>query len=88
MNLVNGKGNDVMFWKKKEPDYPPVDITKKVVRTWWGGKKFVPTTKREQRKIKAALLKQNPKLTIIDDAAKKEKDLEWIDRIEDYDALL
>ena len=48
----------------------------------------MPTTKREQREMKKALLKANPKLTIIDDAAKKEKELEWIDRIEDYDAML
>lgn len=77
-----------MFGKKKKQELPPVDITKKLVRTWWGGKKFVPTTKREQREMKKALLKANPKLTIIDDAAKKEKDLEWIDRIEEYDAML
>ena len=76
-----------MFGKKKKQELPPVDITKKLVRTWWGGKKFVPTTKREQREMKKALLKANPKLTIIDDAAKKEKDLEWIDRIEEYDAM-
>ncbi|MCF2661200.1 hypothetical protein [Pseudoflavonifractor phocaeensis] len=77
-----------MFGRKKKQELPPVDITKKLVKTWWGGKKFVPTTKREQREMKKALLKANPKLTIIDDAAKKEKELEWIDRIEDYDAML
>ena len=38
--------------------------------------------------MKTALLKANPRLTIIDDATKKEKDLEWIDRIEEYDAML
>ena len=76
-----------MFGRKKKQELPPVDITKKLVRTWWGGKKFVPTTKREQREMKKALLKANPKLTIIDDAAKKEKELEWIDRIEEYDAM-
>ena len=78
----------MLFRKKKEPEYPPIDITKKIVRTWWGDEKIVPTTKREQRKMKAALLKRNPKLTIIDDAAKKEKELEWIDRVEEFDALL
>ena len=77
-----------MLFGKKKQELPPVDITKKVVKTWWGGKKVVPTTKREQRQMKKALLKANPKLTIIDDATKKEKDLEWIDRIEEYDALL
>ena len=77
-----------MFGKKKKQELPPVDITKKLVKTWWGGKKFVPTTKREQREMKKALLKANPNLTIIDDAAKKEKELEWIDRIEEYDAML
>lgn len=77
-----------MFGKKKKQELPPVDITKKLVKTWWGGNKFVPTTKREQREMKKALLKANPNLTIIDDAAKKEKDLEWIDRFEEYDAML
>jgi len=77
-----------MLFGKKKQELPPVDITKKAVKTWWGGTKVVPTTKREQRQMKKALLKANPNLTIIDDAAKKEKDLEWIDRIEEYDALL
>jgi len=78
----------MLFRKKKKQEHPPVDITKKAVKTWWGGMKLVPTTKREQRQIKAALLKANPELTIIDDAAKKEMDLEWIDRVEEYDAML
>jgi len=78
----------MLFRKKKDSEYPPIDITRKVVQSWWGSKKLVPTTKREQRKIKAALLKQNPKLTIIDYAAKRERDLEWIDCVEDFDAFL
>jgi len=78
----------MLFRKKKDSEYPPIDITRKVVQSWWGSKKLVPTTKREQRKIKAALLKQNPKLTIIDYAAKRERDLEWIDCVEDFDAIL
>ena len=47
----------MLLGKKKNPEYPPIDVTKKVVHTWWGGKKIVATTIREQRKISAALLK-------------------------------
>lgn len=76
-----------MFWKKKQPE-PTYDITQKLVKTWWGGTKLVPTTKSEQNKMRAEILKRTPNAVIIDSKAKKEKELEWIDRIEDYDALL
>ena len=77
-----------MFWKKKKQPEPTYDITQKLVKTWWGGTKLVPTTKSEQKKMKAEILKRTPNAVIIDSKAKKEKELEWIDRIEDYDALL
>lgn len=38
--------------------------------------------------MRAEILKRTPNAVIIDSKAKKEKELEWIDRIEDYDALL
>jgi hypothetical protein len=74
-----------MFGKKKPT---AVDITKKPVRTWWGGTKWVPTTKSEQKKLKAELLKQDPHLTVIDSAAKKRHELDWIDRMEEFDAFM
>lgn len=77
-----------MFWKKKKQPVPTYDITQKLVKTWWGGKKLVPTTKSEQKKMKIEILKRTPNAVIIDSKVKKQKELEWIDRIEDYDALL
>ena len=77
-----------MFWKKKKQPEPTYDITQKLVKTWWGGTKLVSTTKSEQKKMRAKILKRTPNAVIIDSKAKKEKELEWIDRIEDYDALL
>ena len=77
-----------MFLKKKEQPAPKYDITQKLVKTWWGGTKLVPTTKSEQKKMKAEILKRTPNAVIIDSKSKKQKELEWMDRIEDYDALL
>ena len=38
--------------------------------------------------MKAEILKRNPKATVLDNKAKKQKDLEWIDRIEKFDAFM
>ena len=72
-----------MFSKK----HPTIDITRKSVPTWYGGTKAVPTSKSEQRKMKAEILKCDPKAVVIDSAAKK-KDLDWIDRIEEFDTFV
>lgn len=77
-----------MFGKKKKQKEPVYDVTQKKVRTWWGGTKLVPTTKSEQKKMKAEILKRNPKSTVLDSNAKKQKDLEWIDRLEEFDAFM
>lgn len=77
----------MLFKKKKEPE-PVYDVTKKFVKTWWGGKKLVPTSKTEQRRMKAEILKRDPHATVLDSKAMKEKNLEWIDRVEEYDAFL
>ena len=77
-----------MFGKKKKAQEPVYDITQKVAKTWWGGTKLVPTTKSEQKKMKAEILKRNPKATILDSKAKKQKSLEWIDHIEEFDAFM
>lgn len=77
-----------MFGKKKKQKEPVYDVTQKKVKTWWGGTKLVPTTKSEQKKMKAEILKRNPKATVLDSNAKKQKDLEWIDRLEEFDAFM
>lgn len=63
-----------------------VDITHKSVPTWYGGTKVVPTSKSEQRRMKAEILKRDPKAVVIDSSAKK--DLDWIDRIEEFSAFM
>ena len=77
-----------MFGKKKKIPAPTYDVTQKLVKTWWCGTKLVPTTKREQREMKAEILKRVPNAIVLDSKAKKEKELEWIDRVEDFDAFM
>mgnify|MGYP003105430453 FL=1 len=77
-----------MFGKMKNAPVRTYDVTQKIKKTWWGGTKLILTTKSEQRKRKAEILKQNPNAIILDSKAKKEKELEWIDRIEDFDAFM
>lgn len=43
--------------------------------------------KGEQRKMKEAILKVYPEAIVIDDNAKRQRELDWIDRIKEYDAL-
>ena len=68
-------------------NHPTIDITQKSVSTWYGGTKVVPTSKSEQRKMKAEILKRNPKAVVVDSKAKG-KDLDWIDRVEEFDAFM
>lgn len=77
-----------MFGRKKKTPEPVYDVTQKIVKTWWGGTKLVSTTKSEQKKMKAEILKRNPKAVILDSKAKKQKELEWIDRIEEFDVFI
>lgn len=77
-----------MFRKKKQEKNLVIDITQKRVKTWWGGMKLVPTTKAEQQKIRDIIMHIDPSVTIIDSKAKKERELAWIDRIEEFDAFL
>lgn len=77
-----------MFSKKKKAPESIFDVTKKIAKTWWGGTKLIPTTKSEQRKMKAEILRRHPNATVLDSREKKRKDLEWIDRIEEFDAFL
>lgn len=77
-----------MLSKKKKSNGITIDITQKCVKTWWGGTKLVPTTKAEQRKMRDMIKKIDPSAMIIDSSVKRERQLEWIDRIEEYDAFL
>lgn len=77
-----------MFDKKTRLLPPAYDITRKAKRTWWGGTKIVPTTKAEQKRFKAEILKRDPHAVILDDRAKKERSLKWIDQIEEFDAFI
>ena len=63
-------------------------MTQKLKKTWWGGAKLVPTTTAEQRKMKAEILKREPNAIVLDSKAKKQKVLEWIDRVEEFDAFM
>ena len=60
-----------MFGRKKKEPEPIYDVTQKIAKTWWGGTKLVPTTKSEQRKMKAEILKRNPKATVLDNLSNK-----------------
>ncbi len=75
-----------LFGKKK--DLPPFDITQKVVKTWWGGTKTVPTTKAEQKVMKAQIKALYPHAVIIDSAEKKRRQTDWIDRVEEFNAFM
>ena len=77
-----------MLSKKKKSNGITIDITQKRVKTWQGGTKLVPTTKAEQRKMRDMIKKIDPSAMIIDSSVKRERQLEWIDRIEEYDAFL
>lgn len=77
-----------MFGRKKKAPEPVYDVMRKTVKTWLGGTKTVPTTKAEQKAMKAEILKRNPKAVVLDSKAKKQKELEWIDRIEEFDAFM
>lgn len=63
-------------WKKKKAPAPAFDVTQKLKKTWYGGKKRIPTTKAEQRKMKEAILKVYPEAIVIDDNAKRQRN--WI----------
>lgn len=84
-----------MFGKKKvlRKDLPAIDISKKPVRGLFGKEKYVPTTKKEQRQIKKALMEEYPDRYYIDDLKEwnsispTEMELRWIDEIEAFDAL-
>jgi len=85
-------GGDILFGRKrKQQSKPMIDITQKRVKTWWGGTKLIPTTKKEQRIMREYLSKNHPECIIVGSAEKKqllrEAELQWIDEVEALDAL-
>ncbi len=80
-----------MFGKKPKlrSDLPAIDITRKPAKGMFGRTKMVPTTKDEQRRMKADLMKKYPDRYFIDDLKEYNSvkyDLSWIDRIEAFEA--
>ena len=83
---------DILFGRKrKQQSKPMIDITQKRVKTWWGGTKLIPTTKKEQRIMREYLSKNHPECIIVGSVEKKqllrEAELQWIDEVEALDAL-
>ena len=84
-----------MFRKRKSlrKDLPAIDITRKQAKVLFGRTKLVPTTKREQRKIKVKLMELYPDRYYVDNLndwnsiSPKEIELAWIDEVEAIDAL-
>lgn len=84
-----------MFGKKKlRKDLPPIDISKKKVKGLFGKTKLVPTTKKEQRELKAMAIKEYPDRYFIDNLKEynsispSRAATMWIDEIEIWDAFL
>lgn len=85
----------MIFGRKRRlrKDLPAIDIRKKPVKGLFGKTKLVPTTKKEQRRMKEKLMKQFPDRYFIDDLHEwnsisgKDADLRWIDEIEEIEAL-
>ena len=84
-----------MFRKRKSlrKDLPAIDISRKQAKGLFGRTKPVPTTKREQQKIKLKLMELYPDRYYVDNLndwnsiSPKEIELVWIDEIEAIDAL-
>ena len=81
------------FGKKLRKDLPAIDISKKKEKGFFGREKIVPRSKKEQRKLKAELVKRYPDRYFIDDlgeynSIKPRDELSWIDDIEAFDAFM
>ena len=66
-----------MFGKKEKVPVPTYDVTQKIKKTWWGGTKLIPTTKSEQRKLKAEILKRNPNAIVLDRTVRQKRKKNW-----------
>lgn len=81
------------FGKKLRKDLPAIDISKKKVKGFFGRAKIVPRSKKEQRKLKAELIKQYPDRYFVDNlgehnSIKPRDELSWIDDIEAFYAVM
>lgn len=76
------------MFNNKNTEYPPIDISYKMVKTPQGMKRVV-TTKAEREQMRALLKRKNPKIPIIESQPiPQEKDnLSWIDRLEELSAI-
>lgn len=84
-----------MFGKKNRlrKDLPAINITRKSVRGLLGKTKWVPASRKEQRKIKEKLMKKYPDRYYIDDlnewnSIRQNDPLSWIDELEMIDAIM
>ncbi len=78
---------------KLRRDLPPIDIRKKQVKGLFGPK-MVAASKREQRAMKAELMKTYPDRYFVDDLNERNSisgeyyDMDWLDRLECYDEIM
>lgn len=77
-----------MLWKSSRAAREQFDVRFKTQKTFWGGTKMVRTTKAEQRTMRESILQRYPNAEIIDDDWEEENGLDWIDRLEELDALI
>lgn len=82
-----------MFGKKNRlrKDLPAIDIRKKPVKGFFGGTKWVSASKKEQRQMKAELMKKYPDRYFVDDLKEWNSidyDLSWIDQMEYFEAFI
>ncbi len=76
---------------KLRKDLLAIDIWKKPVKGYFGETKWVPASKKEQRQIKAELMKKYPDRYFVDDLREwnsVDYDLFWIDRMEYFEAFM
>lgn len=73
--------------KKKKAPAPAFDVTQKLKKTWYGGKKRIPTIKGGTAQDEGGNPEGLSEAIVIDDNAKRQRELDWIDRIKEYDAL-
>ncbi len=82
-----------MFRKKSKlrTDLPAIDIRKKPVKGFFGGTKWVPASKMEQRKMKEKLMKKYPDRCYIDDLEEWNSvndDLFWMECMEYFEVIV
>lgn len=92
VKMVRNFKNDDVWKENKAEERPSGDRHHEEdgQRNVWQNK-MVPTTKKEQRQMKAVLMKKYPDRYFIDDLKEYNSvkhDLSWIDCIEEFDAFM